>query len=179
MARRCTSLDRGDLTLSGKRLILETPLTLAVQAGVKLPLLYNEKPNNNGPPLGSGAFDGEVHLLAGRSLYTRPSYVTGSLGYRRRGGRLNDEAVYAAEAGYTKGRTLFKVTLDGVRNTSKPPDIVGNMVVTPLEGGGGVLPDLVVGDQHIVKLNPALFTNGAGESHCKLRPFEWWRERIH
>jgi len=58
--------------------------------------------------------------------------------------------------GYTAGRLLFKVGLDGVENTSAPPDIYGQTVITPLPGGGGVLPDLVIGDQHITKLNPAL-----------------------
>lgn len=146
----------GDLTLSGRHLLLAAPLTLAVQGGIKLPLLYDERPNNNGPPLGSGTVDGEVHLLAGRSLYPLPSYLTGSIGYRRRGGRLHDEVIYAAEVGYTVGRALIKLTLDGVQNTSTPPDIAGNFVVTPLAGGGGVLPDLVVGDQHIVKLSPGI-----------------------
>ena len=46
--------------------------------------------------------------------------------------------------------------LDGVENTSTPPDIYGQTVVTPLPGGGGVLPDLVVGDQHVTKVSPAL-----------------------
>jgi hypothetical protein len=146
----------GDITLSVRRKLLSDPLALSVQAGVKLPLGYARRPANDGPPLGSAKPDGEIHLLAGRSLWPLPSYVTGSAGFRRRGGSLHDELVYGMEAGYTVGPVLVKIALDGVRNRSTPPDIAGQTVVTPLPGGGGVLPNLVVGDQHITKLNPGI-----------------------
>ena len=146
----------GDVTVSGRRKLLSDPLALSMQAGVKLPLGYARRPTNDGPPLGSAKFDGEIHLLAGRSLWPWPGYVTGSVGFRRRGGRLNDELVYGIEAGYNLGPVLVKMALDGVRNRSTPPDIAGQTVVTPLPGGGGVLPNLVVGDQHITKLSPGL-----------------------
>ena len=146
----------GDITLSVRRKLLPDPLALSIQTGVKVPLGYDQRPANDGPPLGSARFDGEIHLLAGRSLWPLPGYVSGSLGFRRRGGRLNDELVYGIEAGYNVGPVLTRIALDGVRNRSTPPDIAGQTVVTPLPGGGGVLPDLVVGDQHFTKLSPGV-----------------------
>ena len=146
----------GDVTLSGRRQLFGAPLAASIQAGVKLPLGYAERPSNDGPPLGTARVDGEAHFMVGKSLHPLPSYLTASLGYRRRGGRLHDEVVYTAEVGYEIGPALIKVALDGIQNTSRPPDIAGGTVVTPLPGGGGVLPDLLVGDQHIAKLSPAI-----------------------
>ena len=146
----------GDVTLSVRRKLLPDPLALSIQTGIKFPLGYEQQPANDGPPLGTAKFDGEIHLLAGRSLWPLPGYVTGSLGFRRRGGRLNDEMVYGIEIGYNVGPMLAKIGLDGIRNRSTPPDIAGQTVVTPLPGGGGVLPDLVVGDQHFTKLGPGI-----------------------
>ena len=146
----------GDVTLSTRRELGTQPLALSIQAGIKLPLWYNKRPSNDGPPLGTTEIDGEIHLLAGRSLSSLPAYVTGSFGYRRRGGRLHDELIYSLEAGYTMGPVLVKIGLDGVHNRSTPPDIFGHTVVTPLPGGGGVLPELVVGDQHFTKLGPGV-----------------------
>ena len=146
----------GDVTLSVRRKLLPDPLALSIQTGIKFPLGYEQQPANDGPPLGTAKVDGEIHLLAGRSLWPLPGYVTGSLGLRRRGGRLNDEVVYRIEIGYHVGPLLAKIGLDGIRNRSTPPDIAGQTVVTPLPGGGGVLPDLVVGDQHFTKLSPGI-----------------------
>ena len=146
----------GDITLSVRRQLLPDPLAFSIQTGVKFPLGYDQRPANDGPPLGSARFDGEIHLLAGRSLWPLTGYVTGSLGFRRRGGRLHDEVVYGVEVGYNLGPVLTKIALDGVRNRSTPPDIAGQTVVTPLPGGGGVLPNLIVGDQHFTKLSPGV-----------------------
>ncbi len=145
-----------DLSLSLRYALLVSPLALSLQGGIKQPLGYEKTPSSDGPPLGSGEVDGEVHVLLGKSLYPLPFYLTPDLGYRRRGGRLHDEILYAVEAGYTAGRLLFKLALDGLQNTTVPPDIAGQTVVTPLPGGGGALPDLIVGDQHIAKFSPAL-----------------------
>ena len=146
----------GDLLLSLRTSLVTEPLAISLQTGVKVPLGYDDQPDNDGPRLGSGDLDGEIHLLVGRSLYPLAAYVSGGVGYRRRGGRLNDEVVYVVEGGYTRGRFLFKAGLDGLINTTAPPDIYGRTVVTPLPGGGGVLPDLVVGDQDVFKVIPAV-----------------------
>ena len=83
-------------------------------------------------------------------------YGSTGLGYRRRGGRVNDELLFNLEVGRRAGRLLLKLAFDGVRSTAEPPDIYGQTVVLPLPGGGGTLPDLVIGDQHIAKVNPAI-----------------------
>jgi len=148
-----------DLMLSTKFSLFENPFALSLQGGIKLPLGYDNKPDNDGAPLGTGNFDTEGHLLIGRSLYPLPMYVTGGIGYRKRGGRLNDEILYNAEIGYNAGKFLFKVTLDALKNTKEPPDIYGQTVNTPLEGGGGTLPDIIVGDQDITKISPSIIYN--------------------
>ena len=145
-----------DLTLSLRHALLVSPVALSLQGGLKLPLGYENTPANKGPPLGTSEPDAEAWMLAGRSLHPWPLYVSAGLGYRRRRGPLHDEFLYAAEVGCTAGRLLFKLALDGRQNTATPPDIFGRTVVTPLPGGGGALPDLVVGDQHIAQLSPAL-----------------------
>ena len=42
-----------DLDLYGKYAILDNPLALSLQAGVRIPLGYSREPKNNGPRLGS------------------------------------------------------------------------------------------------------------------------------
>ena len=146
----------GDLTLSLRSALLDGSLAVSVQTGLKIPLGYDRTPDDDGPPLGSGKADAEAHLLLGRSLYPLPAYLSAGIGYRRRGGRLHDEILYAVEVGYTVASLLLKIAVDGVQNRSTPLDIAGRTVVTPLPGGGGALPDLLVGDQHVTKLNPAV-----------------------
>lgn len=148
-----------DLTLSLRRALLVSPLALSLQGGLKLPLGYEKQPANDGPPLGTGEPDGELHLLLDKSLYPLPAYLGGSVGYRRHGGRLHDEVLYTFEVGYSRGRVLLKLALDGLKNTSPPPDIAGRLVLNPLPGGGGALPELIAGDQDIVKVDPAIIYN--------------------
>lgn len=145
-----------DVALSLRHALLSSPLALSLQGGLKLPLGYEKQPANDGPPLGTGSPDGEFHLLLGKSLYPLPVYLSSGLGYRRRGGRLHDEVLYTFELGYTLGPVLFKLALDGLKNTSPPPDISGRLVLNPLPGGGGTLPELIAGDQDVVKFNPAI-----------------------
>jgi len=152
---RLHSVGFGDLSLALRWGLSEEPLAAALQLGIKIPSGYDAHPVD-GPPLGSGKWDGEMRLAIGKSLYPLPFYVSGELGYRRRGGPLNDEFLYAAEIGSSTGRLFFKLAIDGIQNSSAPPDIAGRTVVTPLPGGGGVVPELIVGDQHVTKLNPAL-----------------------
>ncbi|MBT4612380.1 MAG: hypothetical protein HOC05_20210 [Gemmatimonadetes bacterium] len=143
----------GDLSASLRLRLLAEPVVLAVQAGLDLPF-YGDAPDNEGPPLGSGEIDAQAHLLLGRSL--GQIYVSTRIGYKRRAGRLHDEILFGAEGGRHWGRWLGALRLDAVRNVQTPPDIYGGPIVTPLPVGGGVLPDLVIGDQHSLKLNPSL-----------------------
>ena len=146
----------GDLTLSLRHILRAEPAVFSAQVGIKLPLGYEMEPASGGPSLGTSKVDAEAHLLVGKSLHPLPFYFTAGLGYRRRGGMLNDEVAYTSEVGFTSGPALFKFNIHGIDNTSEPPDIAGQTVVTPLPGGGGVLPDLVIGDQNVLKLNPGL-----------------------
>ena len=143
-----------DFTAWVRHGLMEDPIVLSVQGGLKLPLDYQEKPSNDGAPLGTGHPDLEAQLLLGRSVTS--FYGSAGLGYRRRGGRVNDEFFFAVEAGRRVGRLLIKMAVDGVQSTAEPPDIYGQTVVSPLPGGGGALPDIVIGDQHVTKLNPAV-----------------------
>ncbi len=150
------TLGFGDLTVLGRYAVQTAPLALSVQGGVKIPPGYEKNPANEGAPLGSGEWDAEAHLLVGKSLYPLPLYLTGGLGYRQRGGPLSDQFLYNAEAGLTWRNVLLKVTLDGLFSTVKPPDLAGQPIVTPIPGGGGVLPTVIVGDQDIHKISPSL-----------------------
>ncbi|MFQ5650910.1 MAG: hypothetical protein ACE5IY_13290 [bacterium] len=145
-----------DLSLLGKFALLNGSFALSLQGGLKLPLGYEEKPSDDGAPLGTGVVDFEGHLLVGKSLYPLPAYLTGSVGYRHRTNELHDQLLATAEAGYTAGRFLIKVTVDALMSTIAPPDLVGQPVVSPLPGGGGALPNIIVGDQDIFKISPSL-----------------------
>ncbi|NIP24003.1 MAG: hypothetical protein GWO38_09335, partial [Phycisphaerae bacterium] len=85
-----------------------------------------------------------------------PIYVTGGFGYRFRNEPLHDEMFFNAEAGLTMGEALIKVSLDGLQNTSTPPDIYGQTVQLPLPGGGGEVPIRLFGDQDFTKLNAGI-----------------------
>jgi hypothetical protein len=146
----------GDLRVALRTPIIRRPVVLSVQGGVKIPLGYEKEPDNDGPPLGTGDVDGELHILYGQSLYPVPAYIAASAGYRLRGGTLNDEWVYTAEAGYTLGPVFAKLSFDVLRNTEDPPDIAGATVINPLPGGGGAVPEIIVGDQDVSKISPSL-----------------------
>ncbi|RMD93528.1 MAG: hypothetical protein D6814_15540, partial [Calditrichaeota bacterium] len=151
-----TTAGIGDLFLAARVAVLRVPLAVSLQGGAKIPLGYDEKPSNDGPPLGTGEVDSEIQLLVGTSLYPVPVYLTGGIGFRYRSGPLHDEWFFSIEAGVTHGKWLFKANLDGLKNTIPPPDIVGQPVTTPLPGGGGALPNIIVGDQDIFKISPSV-----------------------
>ena len=149
----------GDFSLISRYAIITNPIVLSLQGGVKLPLGYDKRPSNDGAPLGTGDLDYEGHLLFGFSFHPIPIYFTSGIGYRVRTGRLHDEILYSVEIGYNKNRLLFKINLDGIQNTTTPLDLIGLPVVTPLPGGGGVNPSVIVGDQNILKISPAIIYN--------------------
>lgn len=145
-----------DLYLAGKFKILNDPLAISVQAGTRLPMGYEKQPANNGPRLGSGDVSVEGHVLVGASFYPLPIYFSGSAGYRYRIGVLHDEIIFTGEIGLTLGKFFLKSYAEVLRNVVTPPDIFGQRVVTPLEGGGGVVPDVIIGDQHLTKIIPSV-----------------------
>jgi len=57
-----------------------------------------------------------------------------------------------SKAGYSISKLFLKVFYEGVRNIKSPPDIYGEAVQTPLPGGGGELPEIIIGDQDIDKI---------------------------
>ena len=125
------------------RLLLD-PAVVSLAAGGKFPLGYEvptEIPESY-VPLGTGETDAEVRLLVGKSLYPLPAYVTGTLGYRRRGGDFGDELFHGLEAGYSYNRLLVKGVVEGIQTLGD----CGAMG----EGGG------LIGDQNSLKLSPGL-----------------------
>lgn len=145
-----------DIRLYGRFPLIQSPVVFSLQTGVKIPLGYDKVPSNDGPTLGTGETEGEGWLLFGKSLFPLPFYTTGGFGYRSRSGPVHDEFLYNFEIGYSRNNFLLKMTLDGVQNTSTPPDLYGRTVVTPIPGGGGVLPEVLYGDQDYLKLVPGL-----------------------
>jgi hypothetical protein len=148
-----------DLGLYGKLAILENPLALAIQVGARIPLGYSEIPKNNGPRLGTAEMSYEGHIHLGSSFYPLPMYFSGSVGYRHRSGELSDEVIITGEIGYTLGPIFIKTYVEALRSVVTPPDIYGQPIVTPLPGGGGVLPDIIIGDQHLTKVIPSITVN--------------------
>ena len=148
-----------DLGLFGKLSILDSPLALSIQAGARIPLGYSEVPQNNGPRLGTAEMSYEGHVHIGSSFYPLPMYFSGSVGYRHRSGELNDEVILTGEIGWTLGPIFIKTYVEAIRNVVTPPDIYGQPIVTPLPGGGGVLPDIIIGDQHLTKVIPSVTVN--------------------
>ncbi len=145
-----------DFTLSAKYALIRDPFVISIQEGVILPLGYDLTPNNDGPRLGNGEIQFESNLMIGKSLYPFPLYISGGIGYRVRGGDLHDEILYSAEVGITLESVILKIYLDGVKSTTTPPDLYGRPIVTPIEGGGGVIPDILFGDQDYLKISPSI-----------------------
>lgn len=139
----------GDLSLGLRYPLLTGSLPVSVQGAVKLPLGYDNRPENGGPPLGSGRVDLEGLLLAGLSLYPFPGYVTGGAGYRVKTGDLDDEVIFSVEAGAEWRRLMARVGIDGLYSTSDPPNLAAS-------GGGRVSSAVIVTNQDILKLTPGL-----------------------
>ena len=138
-----------DLNVGLKYPLRMTPFPLSVYGAAKLPLGYDRRPENEGPPLGSGRVDLEGHLLAGVSLYPFPGYVTGGVGYRARTGDLDDEYLFSIEAGVSWGRLMGRIGLDGLYSTTDPPNLA------ELDARA-VSSAVVVTNQDILKLAPGV-----------------------
>jgi len=143
----------GDLNFALKYGLLNQPMAISIQSGVKLSFGYEKHPDNDGPRLGTGEIDFEGMLLIGQSFHPLPLYASAGLGYRKRGGPLHDEIIYNLETGYTLEKWFFKIYFTGIKNTETPPDLYGGEIQLPHTGGGGVIPDLLVGDQDINQLS--------------------------
>lgn len=148
-----TNAGLSNLFLSLRVPLVQRSTAVALQGGVKLPLGYEKDPDNNGPPLGTGEVDMEVHLLLGQSLYPLPGYVGAGAGYRLRGGSLHDEMLFSLEGGWTIARVFVKLRLDGLVNVEDPPD---------LSGAAGADNSVIEGDQDIFKISPTMQYNFGG-----------------
>jgi len=145
-----------DFQLHGKYALMVLPIALSIQTGIWIPLGYEKFPQNNGPALRTGEFALEGNFLIGKSLYPLPLYFSAGFGYRVRGGRFNDEILFSADIGNTNPSLILKVYFEGVKSTVTPPDLYGQPVVTPIPGGGGVVPEVLFGDQDYFKINPSV-----------------------
>jgi hypothetical protein len=144
-----TNYGAGDLRLSIRRSITDGPVAVALQPGLKIPLGYDSTPGNDGAPLGTGRFDGE--LLAGAGFPLQGGlYLAASAGYRSRGGRWNDQRLAAAELGAAGNGLFGKVRLEGTWSTVDPPDVAGRIVEAPAPAS--VLNEVIVGDYDLVAL---------------------------
>ena len=121
--------------------LLQDPAVVSVTLGGKLPLGYEMQEESN-VPLGTGEIDGDTRLLVGKSLYPLPGYVTGAIGYRKRGGIFSDEMLYSLEAGFTYQNLLVKAVAEGVRT-------FGDCGATGAMG-------MLIGDQNSLKLAPGV-----------------------
>jgi hypothetical protein len=114
----------GDFWLWVRTPLVQSPTALAVQAGVKVPLGYEEVPDNGGPALGTSEVDAEVSLQVGQSFYPLAAYISGGIGYRVRGGAdFDDEVIYSIEGGYTTGPLFMKIRFEGLQNVGPIPDL--------------------------------------------------------
>jgi len=110
-----------DLTLLGRLLLVGNSTPVSIQAGARLPLGYDPAPPDEGAPLGSGKIDVEAMVQAGVGIWPIRFYATGGFGYRLRGGLgIADEYLFQLEGGFTPGRWLVKVTLDGLYSAEAP-----------------------------------------------------------
>lgn len=102
--RRSTGV--GDTRLGLRRNLLRGPLVVTVGARLKLPTGRFQN-DAEVVPVGEGQLDYDVSLELGRSLWPKPGYLTGELGYRFRsenrenGIRPGNELFWSLEGGYS------------------------------------------------------------------------------
>jgi len=147
--------DFGDLDLRLRYQWWDTPIVAAVAGGVRLPLTYEVGEQSN-VPLGTGRWAQEIRLLAGRSLYPFPGYLTGDLGWRHRSGRFSDELFYSLEAGASRKRVLLKATVAAIHT---------------LGTCGALTQAGLIGDQDVLKVSPGLIYRATERLELSLEAF--------
>ena len=110
-----TNAGLSDLFLGARTALHRGPFPAAVEAGVKIPLGYERVPENGGPALGTGDPDGWVALLAGFGAAS--VYTSARVGYRVRGGDLDDEIGFGVDLGARRGRAFGQVVVEGSYTT--------------------------------------------------------------
>lgn len=80
----------GDFRFGLKYQFLSKPFTMAVSSWLTAPTGYTPDPSAvKAPTLGLGVPAAEVNVLAGKSFYPAPVYVSGTFGFRLRGSRMS------------------------------------------------------------------------------------------
>lgn len=111
-----TGIFSGDLQLQYKYQLLDGPVVISALAGLKLPVIYDQ---GDLPPLGTGVIDYDAKLLMGASFYPIPVYITGDIGFRKRGEEFDNELHFNFEVGYTvRKKYLLRVFGNGIRSNN-------------------------------------------------------------
>ena len=150
----------GDLWVSLRTPFVQSSTAVSLQGGVKVPLGYEDIPENGGPSLGTSEIDFEINLFAGQSLYPIAGYISAGIGYRFRGGDdFDDEVIYNVEGGYTTGPLFLKLRFEGLQNVGPITDHFAGTQL-PLPGGGGTTSsDANARNQDRYQINPVIAFN--------------------
>jgi hypothetical protein len=134
------------------------PWVFAVRSTVQVPT-GDETRADGLLPTGSGVWEGEGVLSAGRSLAGGKSYAFGEAGHQVRGGGLTDAFAYGAQLGWNAHRRLvLAANVRGVEPYDQSPReargspvglsdrvgyvVFGPTVIVPLAGGAGLQLDV-------------------------------------
>jgi hypothetical protein len=112
-----TNAGLSDLSLGARGALLRGRRPVAIEAGLKLPLGYDDAPDNGGPALGTGKVDFEAALLAG--FGARHVYGSARGAYRVNGGSLDDQVGFSAQLGGSYGRGFAQALVEGWYTTGE------------------------------------------------------------
>jgi hypothetical protein len=95
----------------------------AFSTEIQIGLPTGDDVDPNGLVLGDGEFNTAVRVLAGRSFYPSPLYVTADLAYNFRSKDFPNDVYYNAEVGYgfLESRLFLMLLLSGRESTSTKP----------------------------------------------------------
>lgn len=107
----------GDFRFGSRVPLLRGPRPVSFEANLSFPT-YERSDLNDPPalrtqylPAGSGRVEGELHALAGASLWPLPLYVNTDVGWRSRGGDFEDQWLLALEVGASSPYFFAKTEL--------------------------------------------------------------------
>jgi hypothetical protein len=105
-----------DIDVELKYGIVQSDVVVSAALWAGLPVGDNNQPN--GLLTGDGELNVGVKLLAGKSFYPAPFYVTADIGYNRRSNNFSDEVLFNAEVGYAPIEQLYLLlTFAGKKST--------------------------------------------------------------
>lgn len=112
-----TNAGFSDLSLGARAALARGSRPVALEAGIKIPLGYQQMPENGGPALGTAKPDFEAALLAGAGA--AHAYACVRAAYRVCGGTLDDQAGFNAEVGASHGRMFAQAVVEGWYTTGE------------------------------------------------------------